>query len=101
MDTSDKPEKERRQPRRGTLSLDEIFEVFARDADRQLTAGPTSEDDLAKFEARTGVARMSCRISDATPRVAARNAAATIHSRADARRRRSASIRASLPGKGG
>jgi hypothetical protein len=56
MDTSDKPEKERRQPRRGTLSLDEIFEVFARDADRQLTAGPTSEDDLAKFEARTGVA---------------------------------------------
>jgi hypothetical protein len=55
MDTSDKPEKERRQPRRGTLSLDEIFDVFARDADRHLTTGPLDEDHLTGFEARAGM----------------------------------------------
>jgi hypothetical protein len=55
MDTRDKPENERRQPRRGTLSLDEIFEVFARDADRHLTAGPAGEDHLTRLEARVGL----------------------------------------------
>jgi hypothetical protein len=41
---------ERRAPRRGTLSLEKILDVFERDNDRHMMAGPSSEEDLGRLE---------------------------------------------------
>lgn len=45
---------ERRAPRRGNLSLVQILDIFDRDRDRHMIAGPASETDLEQMETALG-----------------------------------------------
>ena len=45
---------ERRAPRRGTLSLVQILDIFDRDRERHMIAGPASDEELARLEAGLG-----------------------------------------------
>jgi hypothetical protein len=45
---------ERRAPRRGTLTLPEILDVFERDLDRHMVAGPAGDEELARLERGLG-----------------------------------------------
>lgn len=47
-------EVERRQARRGTMPLVDILEAFARGADRHMTAGPATEQELRRLEQALG-----------------------------------------------
>jgi hypothetical protein len=48
-------EGERRAPRRGTLTLAQILDIFERDQDRHMTAGPATEEELARLESAIGL----------------------------------------------
>ena len=45
---------ERRAPRRGTLTLVQILDIFDRDRERHMIAGPASDEELARLEAGLG-----------------------------------------------
>jgi hypothetical protein len=45
---------ERRAPRRGSLTLVQILDIFDRDRDRHVIAGPASDKELARLEAAVG-----------------------------------------------
>jgi hypothetical protein len=45
---------ERRAPRRGSLTLVQILDIFDRDRDRHMTAGAASDEDLARLEGSLG-----------------------------------------------
>ena len=53
-------EGERRAPRRGTLTLEQILSAFERDRDRHVMAGAATGADLARLESALG-----CRLPEA------------------------------------
>jgi hypothetical protein len=47
-------EGERRAPKRGTLTLEQILATFERDRDRHVMAGPATGEELARLESALG-----------------------------------------------